>query len=286
MSRLHAVRWPWLHFLLATAVVPVGLWWIASGASRSAWGAPRPAGEREQVDLFAGIAKGLLDVKIIARDSRESRLLVTNKAGRPLSVVLPDCFAAVPVLAQFQDPGVPLRGDKEPQPVAAAPPMGPNGPGPMFNNLANPPGANGRRGNQNDFPLLGPRGPFFFNVEPEKVGQVKLRTVCLEFGKAEPGPRIAYQVKPLEAVTTRPGVREACRQLANAEVEQKVIQAAAWHLNNGLSWNQLKLKRYKSDFGVTSPIFTERELKQGQRLAETALRQERPATAVASSSSR
>jgi hypothetical protein len=268
---------------MATAVVPAVLWLAASGTSRPVSGAPRPTGERERVDLFAGIAQGLLDVKIFPRDSRESRLVVTNKTDRPLSVALPDCFAAVPVMAQFQDAPVPVRGTKQPQPIAAAPPAGPWGP--ALNNLANPPGANPRaRGNQNDFPL-GPRGPFFFNVEPEKVGQLKLRTVCLEFGKAEPGPRIVYELKPLEAVTTRPGVREACRQLANADVDQKVIQAAAWHLNNALTWDQLKAKHYKSDFGVSAPIFTSRELKEGQRLAEAALRREKPATAVASSKS-
>jgi hypothetical protein len=236
--------------LLAVASVVWGLWGLEAGAGRPTSGV---RADRQKVDLFAGIEKGQLDVKIFPRDSRE------------LSIVLPDAFAAVPVVAQFQDPGVQHRGGKEHQPVGTAPPMGQNVGGPMFNNMANPGG-----------------GAFFFNVEPEKVAQLKLRTVCLEFGLAEPNPRIPYAVKPLAAVTSKPGVREVCRQLST-EVDQKVVQAAAWHLNNGLSWEQLKAKRSKSDFGLAEPLFTSRELKQGRRLAETALERSKPARIVASS---
>jgi len=79
-------------------------------------------------------------------------------------------------------------------------------------------------------------------------------------------------VRPLEAVTCQPGVREVCRLLATS-VNQQSVQAAAWHLNNGLTWDEFNNKRNKFTLGLSAPIFTARELKQGRLLAETAIRQ-------------
>jgi len=269
MSRFLTVRWSRSLFLLTAASV-IGVWACEVRAARPALDAQ---GEREQVELFAGIAQGQLDVKIFPRDSRESRLLVTNRTDRPLAVVLPDSFAAVPVVAQFQNAAGQPRGNKEHQTIGMAPPLNNNMGGPIFNNLAVPGGNN----------LGAPAGNrFFFNLEPEKVGPLKLRTVCLAYGKAEPNPRVPYEVRPIEAVTCQPGVREVCRLLAS-NVDQKALQAAAWHLNNGLTWDQLKNKRNKLTLGLSEPIFTARELKQGRELAEMALKQARPTGAVASS---
>ena len=271
MGRSVTIGWPRPVFLLAAGVFTV----FAAGA-----GVGNSPSQRETIELFAGIEKGQLDVKIFPRDSRESRLLLANKTGRPIRIALPEAFAAVPVLAQFQDPQLPANNQKELQPIAASPPMANRDQQMFFNNPLMP---NQRAlANRKDFPLLMPRGPAFFNVEPEKVIPVKLRTVCLQFGKAEPNPRVAYQVKPLEAVTRKPGVREVCRLLAG-ELDQKIIQAAAWHLNNGLSWEDLQRKHYKSDFGISEPILTSRQVKEGRRLAEAALEQAKLAKSPAAS---
>jgi hypothetical protein len=255
---------------LLTAASVIGLSSIEGNAARPA---PVARPEREQVELFAGIAQGQLDVKIFPRDSRESRLMVANRTERPLAVVFPDSFAAVPVVAQFQNAAGQPHGNKEHQPIGMAPPLNNNVGGPMFNNLAVPGGNN----------LGAPAGNrFFFNLEPEKVGQLRLRTVCLAYGKAEPNPRVPYELRPFEAVHCQPGVRELCRLLATT-ADQKAVQAAAWHLNNGLTWEQLKNKRNKLTLGLSEPIFTARELKQGRQLAETALKQGKPTGTVASS---
>ena len=84
-----------------------------------------------------------------------------------------------------------------------------------------------------------------FNVPPEKVGQLKVATVCLEHGKREPRAAIPYEIKPLDSVTTKPGVRELCAMLGSGQINQRAAQAAAWHLNNGMSWQELAAKRHR-----------------------------------------
>jgi hypothetical protein len=59
---------------------------------------PSPAGE--DVELFAAMKQGLVEVQLIPKDSTLCRVFVKNKSGKPLNVKLPDAFAGVPVLAQ------------------------------------------------------------------------------------------------------------------------------------------------------------------------------------------
>ena len=56
--------------------------------------------EKKSVDLFDAMTSGQLDVKFVAKNSHDGRLLIKNNTGQPLSVKLPEAFAAVPVLAQ------------------------------------------------------------------------------------------------------------------------------------------------------------------------------------------
>ena len=52
-------------------------------------------------------------------------------------------------------------------------------------------------------------------VAPEKVESLKVPTVCLEHGKAEPRPTVPYEIRPLESFTNRPAVKELCRMLGH-----------------------------------------------------------------------
>ena len=81
-----------------------------------------------------------------------------------------------------------------------------------------------------------------FNVPAGKSGKISVKTVCLEEGKKDPKHYIDYVVQPLEKLTTNPEVFELCRMLANDEVAQPVAQAAAWNVENNLSWNELLVK--------------------------------------------
>jgi hypothetical protein len=210
----------------------------------------------EAVDMFAALEKGQIEVQFFPRDSTQGRLVVTNKTDRPISVALPPALAATPVLAQFNNPA--QAKQKAPQPVGLAPPINLNPNNLIGRNNAGPnlPGAN----------QLGP----LFNIPPEKTGQMKVKSVCLQPERAQPNPRIVYEVKPLATVCSKPELYEVCRLLGDPNVNQKALQAAAWHYANGLSWETLASKRMKNPWGPSPLYFTKSELQEGKRLAEAA----------------
>lgn len=247
---------------------------VLTGAERD-----KPAKSAQTADntigLFDGMAKGQIAARLIVQDSTQARVVIENKTDRPLSVRLPEAFAGVPVLAQGPGPGF------GPGPVPAGP-----------NNRANPPQILGT-GQPNVFgnpqgPNRGPGnqpGPFnlpipgLANIPPEKVGQVKVVTVCLEHDK--PGPRhsIPYELKPIESVTDKPGVRQVCAMVASGEISQQAGQAAAWHLNNGMSWDDLTSKQLRHLDGTSKPYFTAGELKAAKQAAAKATQANKPRTA-------
>ena len=50
--------------------------------------------------------------------------------------------------------------------------------------------------------LAGCGGGGLFNVPAEKVGKIKVVTVCLEHGKIEPNSRVVYELRPIESFTS------------------------------------------------------------------------------------
>jgi hypothetical protein len=257
------------------------------GVPSPAWGVhPIKGGGKatagdETVELFAGMADGKLEAKVVAKDATECRLMVTNKSNQPLNISLPEALAAAPVLAQFNFPGnrnqgqMPFNQNQNQMPFGQNQGNNPGQAGqlPQILGLAMPPSSR-----QN-----APIGAMF-NVAPEKVLSVKLSAVCLEHGKPEPKPQVAYEIKPLEEVTKNPGVRELCGMLARGEVSREAAQAAAWHLNNDMSWDALKKERIKIVFaGTSEPTFTKCQLDEGRKAAEKALAMSKVAHPDASS---
>ncbi len=174
------------------------------------------------VDVFKAIEDGDIEVKFIPKDAKEAVLLVENKTDKPLNVKLPEAFAGVPVLAQL---GGGLGGGG----------LGGRGGGGQ--------GVGGGLGGG----LGGGGGGFgggggMFNVAPDMVGKLKVKSVCLEHGKPDPNPRMKYTIKPIESLTDKPDVVEVCKMLARGELDQASAQAAAWHLQDGLTWQELAAK--------------------------------------------
>jgi hypothetical protein len=100
-------------------------------------------------------------------------------------------------------------------------------------------------------------GGGMFNVPAEKVGKLKVVGVCLEHGKKDPNPRVAYSIKPIESFTNDPQVIEVVKMVARGEVRQHTGQAATWHLTDDMSWRQLANKiGVKRLNGSTEPYFT------------------------------
>jgi len=215
--------------------------------------AAKPAAET--VELFEGIEQGRIGVKLIPKDSTQCNVLIENKTDRPVSVQLPAAFAGVPALAQFGGGGGAMGGG-----------------GFGGNNTGNQGFGGGMGGMGGGMGGMGGGGGGFFNVPPEKVGKLTCPAVCLEHGKKDPRPAIPYEIRPIEDCTERDGVPELLAMLGTGKFSQRAAQAAAWHLQDGLSWRQLAAKRLKFADGTSRPYFHPQELRAGMQIATAAIR--------------
>ncbi len=222
----------WLVLFLVAALAAA----VGTAADRSARLAPDP--DAQTVDMFQGMKDGDLAVKFIPKDSREARLSIENKTQKPLNVKLPDAFAGVPVLAQQANQN--RQGNNQQQ-------QGVGGGG------------------------QGMGGGGMFCVPPEKIESLKVPTVCLEHGKAEPRPTTPYMIEPLESFTQAPGVSEVCQMLGQGKISQRVAQAVAWHLNNNMSWDQLAAKQVRHASGAVTPYFNLAEIRAAVQASNVAV---------------
>jgi hypothetical protein len=208
------------------------------------------------VGLFEAMEAGEVEARLILQDETAARIIVTNKTKQPLTVKLPDAFAGAPVLAQIG--------------------WGPN----IGNNNNN----NGGGGNQAVGGGIGQgNNGGFFAIEPEKAVKIKVVAVCLEHGKKEPNPHVAYRVLPLEEYTSDAKVIDVVRSLGRGELDQKAAQAAAWHLANGLSWKHLAAKiGVRHIGGRTERFFTPTQLERALAATQRAARRAEQAEATQS----
>jgi hypothetical protein len=209
------------------------------------------------VELFDAIDRELVEVTVIARNSHEANLFVTNKSGAPVSVQLPQVVGAVHILKQL------------------GPPPGNNGPGNSFGASSNGQGQpvgggvqnNAKSGpaNVNNFP----GGPIF-SVPSEKSIQLPLKTVCLAFGRPDPQPKMQYQLVRLEEITRDANVRRTLEHYVSGEIDEPTAQAAAWHLVDELSWKKLARMRFDRVAGLTGKLFfTAKQIEAARHVVET-----------------
>ena len=218
----------------------------------------------QTVDLFEGIDQGVLDVKIVLANSKNGRVTIKNKSDVPFVVKLPETFAAVP-LAQ-------VGSGSNSQSVGGG--FG-GGAGPGMQGGMGMLGGNQWGGNQG----LG-QGGGQWNIPPERSIRQNIKTVCLEHGKRDPHRGMKYEIKPLTEVTDKSEVLALCALVGKGIVDQHVAQAAVWHYNNGLSWEELSNKRHKPrvDAMYTVPYFSHEQLAEavslGKKLEESAAKKE------------
>lgn len=248
--------------------------------------APRqPAGET--VELFTAMAQGLVEAQLIPKDSTQCRLLVKNKTDKPLNVKLPEAFAGVPVLAQagFGPDMGGLGGGRGRRGGGYGAGGGYGGGAQGFGG-----GFGGMGGMGFGGMGMGGWGGGFMNVPPERIAQAQTATVCLDHGKPDPRPGIKYEIKPIEAYTSKAAVHELVRMLGRGEVPQRVAQVAAWHLNNDMTWAELAAKELRFATGLRRPYFTPQEIQAAMQVVAKANNlaekrkhsQPRPATPSAS----
>jgi hypothetical protein len=92
---------PMKRLCLASKVLPLATVFLVPCLLLAGEGRERASEPEETIDLFAAIDRGDVDVRLIPRDARHGNVLIENKTEKPLTVELPDAFAAV--RAQFGD---------------------------------------------------------------------------------------------------------------------------------------------------------------------------------------
>lgn len=227
----------WLLGGLAAAILLPAVTW-----------AQQDKDEYEKVDLFQAIEDGQVEAKFIPKDSKQANLIIKNKTKKPLSVELPDAFAGVPVLGQALGGVGGVGGGFGGGGQAVGGGFGGGGLGG---------GAGGAGG-------AGAGG--FFNVAPEKVGQLEVNTVCLEHGKPEPRAAMEYKVVPIEKFSNDTTLHEMLKLFATGRVPFAAAQAAAWNLSSKMSWQELAAKRIKRLNGASQPYFHPQQLRMAMQL--------------------
>jgi hypothetical protein len=227
------------------------------------------------VDLFDGMESGQLDVKLIAKSANDANIFIKNTTAKPLTVSVPKAAIGVHILPQFQGQN----------------PFGANQFGNQLgNNLGQALGNNPQNGGnqsqsiggqvqpfgnqQQGFPNQGNNNQGFFgngmfSIPPEKTAQLKMRTVCLDYGLPEPHLGLKYELRKLETAISNPVLRQLLEDYS-PRVDQESMQAAAWHLSNGLTWKQVSnLPNPRMPLNVGS-MFTTRTVKAAQTLVDQA----------------
>jgi hypothetical protein len=218
------------------------------------------------VEFFAAMEAGQIHVRLRMEDSSQGKFIIENKTDGPLSVEMPEAFAGVPVMHQILGGGQMGGGGG----------FGGQGGGGFG-------GGGGGQGTGGGFGGGGGGGGFGgqggggfgggqFNIPAGRIGRIKVNTVCLEFGKEDPAPFRTYTVIPLEKFTNNPAVIETCKMLARGEIDQPVAQATAWHLANGLTWDQLLvLNKVELSNGYFERYFHPNHLTVAQRVTAEAV---------------
>ncbi len=224
----------------------------------------------EQMDVFEGIERGILEVKMVPKDALGGKLFIENKGDKPLNVEFPAAFIGKQVLRQGGFGGGNRGGGG----------LGGGGLGG---------GGQGGGGNQQQGGGLGGggqgggglgggglggggQGGGFFSVPPDRIVRVAYRSVCLEHGKPDPSPGMTYQIAKVEEFSEDPILKELLTQVANGQLEAQSAQAAAWHLTDKMSWEQLAAKSIPHLGGrAPSPYFSPEQLHRAQQIFSTAV---------------
>ncbi len=234
---------------LAVGTLVIALAVAASAAERNK---AATIAKADEVEMFAAIERGDIEVKLVAKDDTEANVLIKNKTRRPLHVKLPEAFAGVPVLAQL-GAGLGGGGNNDNDDNNQNQSVGGGFGGGMMG------GGGGMMG-----------GGMGFNVAPEKVGKLKVACVCLEHGKKDPNPRVQYEIKKIDDFTKDAKVHEVLKMLASGKVPQRIAQAATWHFANDMSWDQLAAKKVNRLGVPDTTYFTQTELRAALQLSAVA----------------
>jgi hypothetical protein len=243
------IRWTTLGLALAAVGIALTL---RAGETAAATKSNVAA---KQVELFEGMQNGDLDVTIIAKNDHAGRVIIANKTGVPVSIKLPEAFAAVPVAAQFGGGGGGQGGG------------GFGGGGGQGGGQQSGGGGFGGGGQG------GGGGGGLFSIPPEETAKIPVALVCLDHGLRDPSSSKPYKLVPADSHIDKPAVIELLKAFGRGELNHAAAQAAAWNLNSEVSWEALAAKQTGTVRNIhRSPYFTAEQIRAGMAYAQEATR--------------
>jgi hypothetical protein len=217
------------------------------------------------VEWFAAEEAGQIEVKFIPKNATEATILLKNLTDAPVTIKLPEAFAAVPILAQGMMGGMGGMGGGGMGGMGGG--MGGGGGQAMGGGM----GGMGGGGMGGMGGGMGGMGGGMMRIAPEKLHKLKVTTVCLEHGKPDPTPKMVYKMVPAEKFTKDARVLGVCTMLGYGMIAQNTAQAATWHLTDNLSWQELATKnRIESKYTGNVPWFTPFEIRQASAVVAEA----------------
>ena len=208
----------------------------------------------KEVEMFAAMKSGELDVQIIARSDRDARVIISNKTDAPLNIKLPEAFAAVPSSPN----SAAVAADR-----AAAAWVG--GGGGQQSSGGGMGGGGGGMG--------GGGGGGMFSIPAEDTAKIDVKTVCLDHGLRNPSSSKPYKIVPADSHVKDPAVVELLKAYGRGELEEGAAQAAAWHLNSQMPWQALATKLTGTVRNQNrSPYFNTAQIRMGMAYAQEAHR--------------
>lgn len=255
------------RIMSAGLAVAVGLAAFFSGQSADAGKKPAVAKKpltkltvdpnAERVELFAGIEEERLSATIIPKNSKQGQLIVENHSDQTLTVNLPQAFVGVPILAQFGGGGGGFGGGG-----FGGGQQGGGGGGQAIGGGGQG-GFGGQQGGQQG-------GGGFFSVPPGQKVSMPVNSVCLQHGKQEPHAGMRYRVMPVKDFNDNPLLPELLAMVGTGKIDPQAAQAAAWHLTDKMSFDQLANKMEMHLGQGESPYFTPDQIAGAQDLLAAA----------------
>ena len=210
------------------------------------------------IGLFQAIDDGQAEMTFIAKNDRAGRVILTNKTKEPLLLKMPEAFAGVPVLAQFGGGGGGNRG---------------GGGGNFGGGGGGQQSTGGGFGGGGGGGLGGGGGGGFFSIPPEQTKKVDVALLCLDHGLRDPSSSKPYKLVAATDRLDNPAVVELLKAFGRGELNHDAAQAAAWHLNSNVSWEQLAAKLSGTPRSFSrKPYFSAEAIRAGMAYASEAQR--------------
>lgn len=263
------------RFLLTPGLLLLSIAVCGAAEKRKPVTQPKYDPSAPRVEFFDGLDNQSIAAELRPKNEFGGNVFIRNLTDKPITVVLPDAVVGLHVHPQF---GL-NQGNQRNQGFQNGPNggqgMGAGQNQPVSGAMGNPGGTGiGQNAGQQNF----------FSIPAAATVRLPFHSVCLEHGKATPTPRNTYQLVRTEQYSDKPELKAISRAIAEGKLDRQSIQAAAWHINSDMTWDQLAAKKFDRAAADNTPYFTRSQLAAARGLAARAAPQPSPEATVQSTS--